>query len=33
VLVGTIFEATKLPLKKWFLAGVMISNAKKGISS
>jgi len=33
VLVGTIFEATKLPINKWFLAICLILNAKKGISS
>lgn len=33
VLVGTIFESTKLPLPKWFLAISLILNAKKGISS
>jgi len=33
VLVGTIFESTKLPLTKWFLAIHLIINAKKGISS
>lgn len=33
VLVGTIFEATKLPLPKWFLAITLILNAKKGLSS
>ncbi len=33
VLVGTIFEATKLPLPKWFLAISLILNAKKGLSS
>src|ERR1700751_2603291 len=33
VLVGTIFENTKLPLPKWFLAIALILNAKKGISS
>lgn len=33
VLVGTIFESTKLPLTKWFMALVLILNAKKGISS
>jgi len=33
VLVGTIFEATKLPLQKWFMAIYLIMDAKKGISS
>lgn len=33
VLVGTIFESTKLPLPKWFAAMCLILNAKKGISS
>jgi transposase-like protein len=33
VLVGTLFESTKLPLTKWFLAIHLIINAKKGISS
>lgn len=33
VLVGTIMEATKLPLPKWFAAICLILNAKKGISS
>ena len=32
-LVGTIFENTKLPLVKWFLAMYLISSHKKGISS
>ena len=32
-LVGTIFENTKLPLIKWFLAMYFISSPKKGISS
>lgn len=31
--VGTIFENTKLPLIKWFLAMYFISSHKKGISS
>ncbi|WP_252789970.1 transposase, partial [Mucilaginibacter flavidus] len=31
VLVGTIFEATKLPLPKWFLAIALVLNAKKGL--
>lgn len=33
VLVGTIFEDTKLPLPKWFSAIALILNAKKGLSS
>lgn len=33
VLVGTIMEATKLDLPKWFAAIFLILNAKKGISS
>lgn len=33
VLVGTIFENTKLPLRKWFMAMYLISSHKKGISS
>jgi transposase-like protein len=33
VLVGTIFEATKIPITKWFVAICLILNAKKGISS
>ncbi len=32
-LVGTIFENTKLPLYKWFMAMYLISSHKKGISS
>ena len=32
-LVGTIFENTKLPLIKWFIAMYLISSHKKGISS
>ena len=31
--VGTIFENTKLPLRKWFLAMYLISSHKKGVSS
>ena len=33
VMVGTIFQSTKLPLTKWFAAIVLIKDAKKGISS
>ena len=33
VLVGTIFESTKLPLQKWFMAMYLLSSHKKGISS
>ena len=33
VTVGTIFENTKIPLRKWFLAMYLISSHKKGISS
>jgi transposase-like protein len=31
--VGTIFECTKLPLRKWFMAIWMITNHPKGIAS
>jgi transposase-like protein len=31
--VGTIFESTKLPLRKWFMAIWMITNHPKGIAS
>ena len=31
--VGTIFENTKVPLRKWFIAMYLISSHKKGISS
>jgi transposase-like protein len=33
VLVGTIFQDTKLELQKWFLAIALIANAKKGVSA
>lgn len=33
VLSGTIFEKTKLPLQKWFLAIGLVVNAKKSVSS
>ncbi len=32
-LTGTIFENTKLPLQKWFIAMYLISSHKKGVSS
>lgn len=32
-LVGTIFENTKVPLPKWFVAMYLISSHKKGVSS
>jgi len=32
-LVGTIFQNTKLPLQKWFMAMYLVSSHKKGISS
>ena len=32
-LVGTIFENTKIPLRKWFMAMYLISSHKKGVSS
>jgi transposase-like protein len=32
-IVGTIFENTKLPLQKWFLAAYLVTAHKKGISS
>ena len=31
--VGTIFEDSKLPLQKWFMAFYLVTNCKKGISS
>ena len=31
--VGTIFEDTKLPLRKWFIAIWMVTSHKKGIAS
>lgn len=31
--VGTIFENTKIPLRKWFMAMYLISSHKKGVSS
>jgi transposase-like protein len=33
VTIGTIFEDSRLPLQKWFLAISLMLNAKKGISS
>ncbi len=33
VLSGTIFQKTKIPLQKWFLAIALILNAKKSLSS
>jgi transposase-like protein len=33
VLVGTVFEASNIPLQKWFIALYMASAHKKGISS
>lgn len=33
LIAGTIFQATKLPLKTWFLAIHLISQAKTGLSS
>lgn len=33
VKVGTIFEDTKIPLQKWFMALYVLSSHKKGISS
>lgn len=33
VTVGTIFEGSKLPLRKWFIAIYLITNHRKGISS
>ena len=33
VLQGTLFQGTKVPLQKWFLAIVLITNAKKSLSS
>ena len=31
--VGTVFENTKIPLRKWFMAMYLISSHKKGVSS
>lgn len=33
VLSGTVFEKTKIPLQKWFLAIGLVVNAKKSLSS
>jgi transposase-like protein len=33
VLVGTIFENTKISLRKWFMAMYLVSSTKKGVSS
>ena len=33
LIVGTIFQGTKLPLKKWFLAMYLITQHKKGVSA
>lgn len=33
VTVGTIFENTKISLRKWFMAMYLISSHKKGVSS
>ena len=33
VMTGTIFQATKVPLQKWFLAICLMANAKKSLSS
>ena len=33
VLSGTIFEKTRVPLQKWFLALALVLNAKKSLSS
>jgi transposase-like protein len=33
VMVGTVFESTKLPLYKWFMAISIMLSAKKGVSS
>ncbi|MGL4387841.1 MAG: transposase [Brevinema sp.] len=32
VKIGTLFENSKLPLKKWFIAIFLLSTTKKGIS-
>ena len=33
VRIGTIFENTKIPLRKWFLTMYFVANHKKGISA
>jgi ISXO2-like transposase domain len=33
VTIGTIFEASKIPLRKWLIAWHLICSSKKGISS
>lgn len=33
VTVGTLFERSKIPLRKWFIAVFMLCSSKKGISS
>ncbi|MGD1090103.1 MAG: IS1595 family transposase, partial [Verrucomicrobiota bacterium] len=33
VTIGTIFEASKIPLRKWLIAWYLICSSKKGISS
>ena len=33
VLAGTLFQGTKIPLHKWFMAIVLMANAKKSLSS
>ena len=33
VLSGTLFERTRVPLQKWFLAIALMLNAKQGLSS
>ena len=33
VLAGTLFQGTKIPLHKWFMAITLIANAKKSLSS
>lgn len=33
VRIGTIFEGSKIPLRKWFIAIYLIASSKKGISS
>ena len=33
VLQGTLFQGTKIPLHKWFMAIVVMANAKKSLSS